>query len=134
MGIELTDEQTDLSYKIIDWYRHYGRGKPYFYYSGAAGTGKTTVIKYIIDKLELEPNEVMACAYVGKAVLVLMRHGLNASTIHSLIYTPQFVTEKEFIVDEFGNPKEIKKRKMKFVLKNQLPKELKLIICDYIYN
>lgn len=130
MGIELTDEQTDLKHKIIHWYRHYGQGKRYFYYSGAAGTGKTTVIHSIIDELGLQQNEIMACAYVGKAVLVLLRHGLNASTIHSLIYTPQFITEKETIIDEFGTPKEIKKKKMKFVLKNSLPKDLKLIVID----
>ena len=94
MGIELTDEQLDLSDNIIKWYRHYGSGKPYFYYSGAAGTGKTTVIKYVIEKLGLDNHDVMACAYVGKAVLVLMRHGLNASTIHSLIYVPRYVTER----------------------------------------
>ena len=130
MGIELTNEQLDLSECIIKWYRHYGSGKQYYYYSGAAGTGKTTVIKYVIEKLGLSNNEVMACAYVGKAVLVLMRHGLNASTIHSLIYVPQYVTEREIKFDEFGNPMEVKKRKMKFVLKRSLPSNIKLIIID----
>ena len=94
MAIELTDEQLDLKRRIIHWYRHYGQGKPYYYYSGAAGTGKTTVIHSIVEELGLKKNEYMGCAYVGKAVLVLLRHGINASTIHSLIYTPMFVTEK----------------------------------------
>ena len=130
MAIELTDEQLDLKRRIIHWYRHYGQGKPYYYYSGAAGTGKTTVIHSIVEELGLKKNEYIGCAYVGKAVLVLLRHGINASTIHSLIYTPMFVTEKTVIVDEYGDPKEVRKKKMKFVLKNSLPKELKLIIVD----
>ena len=130
MAIELTDEQKELKREIIHWYRNYPYGKPYYYYSGAAGTGKTTVIHSVIDELNLNINEVMSCAYVGKAVLVLMRHGLPASTIHSLIYRPMFKTTKEYITDEFGNPKEIKKRKMEFVLKDSLDKNIKLIIVD----
>ena len=130
MAIELTDEQKELKREIIHWYRNYPYGKPYYYYSGAAGTGKTTVIHSVIDELNLNINEVMSCAYVGKAVLVLMRHGLPASTIHSLIYRPMFKTTKEYITDEFGNPKEIKKRKMEFVLKDSLDKNIKLIVVD----
>lgn len=130
MVIELTDEQIQLKKEIIHWYKHYGNGKPYYYYSGAAGTGKTTVIHSVIEGLDLEPGEVITCAYVGKAVLVLMRHGLNASTIHSLIYAPRFETVKEYVQDEFGEVKEIKKKKMNFVLKDHLPDGLKLIVVD----
>ena len=74
MYIELTDEQKDLKRRIIHWYHNFPSGKPYFYYSGAAGTGKTTVIKTIIDELGLKRDEYIACAYVGKAVLVLLRN------------------------------------------------------------
>lgn len=130
MSIELTDEQIMLKHEIIHWFRHYGSGKLYYYYSGAAGTGKTTVIKSIIDDLDLKPEEVIACAYVGKAVLVLMRHGLNASTIHSLCYIPTIVTEKCASFDEFGNPSVKVKKKLKFVLKSKLPSTIKLIIVD----
>ena len=130
MSIELTDEQKELKRQMIYWYRHYGSGKPYFYYSGAAGTGKTTVMKSMIEDLGLESHEVMACAYVGKAVLVLMRNGLNASTIHSFAYAPKFEIEKKITFDEFGNPKETSKRKMKFSLKDCIPKHIKLIFID----
>ena len=71
LHIELTEEQKELKRKMIHWYHHYGSGKPYFYYSGAAGTGKTTVIKSMIEDLNMLSHEVIACAYVGKAVLVL---------------------------------------------------------------
>lgn len=130
MSIELTDEQKELKRKLIHWYHHYGTGKPYFYYSGAAGTGKTTVMKSMIDDLGLKDNEVIACAYVGKAVLVLMRHGLNASTIHSFAYMPRFVTENEIEFDDFGNPVKKAKKKLEFVLRPSVSKDLKLIFLD----
>lgn len=130
MGLELTNEQIALKKEIIHWYNNYGSGKPYYYYSGAAGTGKTTVIHNVIDELHLEREQYIACAYVGKAVLVLMRHGLPASTIHSLIYRPSFKKTEEIVFDSFGNPKKVKKRKMVFELKKHLNKNLKLIIVD----
>ncbi len=50
--------------------------------SGYAGTGKSTVIKHLV---ELLPNFAV-CAYTGKAANVLRSKGMDAKTIHSLIY------------------------------------------------
>lgn len=128
--IELTDEQKELKGKIIYWYRHFGSGKPYFYYSGAAGTGKTTVIKCIIDELDLNRDEYIACAYVGKAVLVLMRHGLPATTIHSFIYMPRTNVSYDIELDEWGSPHRVKKTSSSFVLRKYISKKIKLIFLD----
>lgn len=49
---------------------------------GYAGTGKTTAIKWVKQKLK----NFAVCAYTGKATNVLRNKGLHASTIHSLIY------------------------------------------------
>ena len=49
---------------------------------GRAGTGKTTVIRHLTDVLE----RFVVCAYTGKAVNVLKSKGVQAKTIHSLIY------------------------------------------------
>lgn len=57
---------------------------------GYAGTGKTTVIRQLIERLP----EYAVCAYTGKAAHVLRRKGVPASTIHSLIY--------EAVPDEHG--------------------------------
>ncbi len=130
MSIELTDEQVQLKKEMIQWYKHFGQGKPYYYYSGAAGTGKTTVIQSFIEDLGLGAEEVISCAYVGKAVLVLLRRGLNASTIHSLIYIPKITTTNEYELDEFGSPILKKKKKMEFCLKDRLSPNLKLIVVD----
>lgn len=54
---------------------------------GYAGTGKTTLIKYMMDYL----NGFGIAAYTGKAANVLRKKGLSqASTIHSMIYVPYF--------------------------------------------
>lgn len=51
---------------------------------GYAGTGKTTLVRYLKN---LHPNFAV-CAFTGKAANVLRRRGIHATTIHSLIYTP----------------------------------------------
>lgn len=53
---------------------------------GYAGTGKTTLLKYLT---QFFPS-FGVCAYTGKAANVLRKKGMRASTIHSLIYKPFF--------------------------------------------
>lgn len=121
--IILTDEQKILIQKLKSWY--FNRVKPYFAYSGAPGTGKTTVINALIDELKLKEDEFITAAYVGKAVLVLLRKGLRASTIHSLIYNvyPE-------VINPPANSTEKPKIRLKFALKDKLDPNLKLIIID----
>jgi ATP-dependent exoDNAse (exonuclease V) alpha subunit len=56
--------------------------KPRQTLGGYAGTGKTTVIRAL---KELLPT-CSVCAFTGKAASILRRKGVEASTIHSLIY------------------------------------------------
>ena len=52
-----------------------------------AGTGKSTLIKFIIDALNIDPNDVVYVAYTGKAANVLKNKGCqNAITAHKLLY------------------------------------------------
>ena len=124
--IDFTEEQTNIVKKITDWYKNSSR--QWFSYSGAAGTGKTTVIRAFIEELGLQ--RYIACAFVGKAVTVLSRQGLPASTIHSLIYHVSWIPvmdEKGLpVLNKDGNPK----MKVVFSLKNELPGDLQLIIVD----
>lgn len=130
MDFQLTDEQEVLVDRVKKWYRDYNQGithgeHPQIYcYSGKAGTGKTTVARAIIDELHLENNYV-ATAYVGKAVMRLQQTGLVAQTIHSLIYNVLFINEP---VDMGGYI--VKKKKLIFQLKEELPEWIKLIIVD----
>jgi len=126
--IELTDEQKNLAGTLCKWFK--SPYKPYYSYTGAAGTGKTTVIKEFLDTMGLENHEYMCAAYVGKAVQVLQRHGLPASTIHALIYD---VIEVIHVNDD-GTPMLTATGRLKTDLvirrKQSLQSNLKLIIVD----
>ncbi len=55
--------------------------------AGYAGTGKSTLVKFIVSALNLDPEHVCYIAYTGKASLVLKSKGCeNAMTAHKLLY------------------------------------------------
>lgn len=65
----------------------YKMGEPYTCISGYAGTGKSTLIQFIIAALGLEQEEVCYVAYTGKAAQVLKQKGCpNPITAHKLLY------------------------------------------------
>lgn len=104
--MELTDKQKQVLYQIVSGIKE---GKTQITLGGYAGTGKTTLIKYLT---KFYP-EYAVCAYTGKAGNVLRKKGIHgATTIHSRIYKPFFENGvvyfdlnpdpgcKGFIVDE----------------------------------
>lgn len=127
------EQQEKLIPILYDWYMQYISGKSdkqYFSLSGPAGSGKTTIIRYLIEYIGLGIDEVACAAYVGKAVSVLRSHGLNASTIHSLIYYPTDVPETDeegnIMHDQYGNVI----TKLKFFKKPELEYPYSLIVID----
>lgn len=65
----------------------FNNGEPYTCIAGYAGTGKSTLIKYIIAALDIPPEEVSYVAYTGKAAQVLRQKGCpNSITAHKLLY------------------------------------------------
>ena len=55
--------------------------------AGYAGTGKSTLVRYIIDALNVEEDRVCYCAFTGKAAEVLKKKGnKNVATLHRLLY------------------------------------------------
>lgn len=120
LGIVYNSGQKELISRLKKWYKDLP--SPYFSFSGPAGSGKTFVIKGLINELKLHKNEVACAAYVGKAVLVLQRHNLMASTIHSLIYTP--------VVERYEKPNGKIGYNFKFILKDKLDERIKLIVID----
>lgn len=128
MSIELTAEQIALQKELKMWWS--SQARQIYVYSGCAGTGKTTMVKLFIEAMGLEMRDVVCCALAGKAVTVLASHGLQAKTIHSLIYRPTLVDQ----LDEEGN-KVLKdngepKKKLMFVKKEALDYPYKLIVVD----
>ena len=102
--MELSSDQESAISTIIDWYNSSNRS-PYITLGGYAGTGKTTVVAELRQRLDAN-LKVCYCAYTGKATSVL-RNKLNLtksiyrddviSTIHSLIYVP--VMDGDTIID-----------------------------------
>jgi len=84
--VDLSDDQLRAMTHVLGWY--YGSDRQITRMGGLAGTGKTTLIRQIVDRVG-EPD-VAVCAYTGKAAYVLRSKGLRkARTIHSLIYQPR---------------------------------------------
>ena len=80
-SITLTDEQNRAINTFKTWFNNNKKG--YFSLLGCAGTGKSSLIPYLIDSLKLRKSQVAVCSYTGKAALVLKRKGINnAKTIH----------------------------------------------------
>lgn len=51
------------------------------------GSGKSTLVRFVIEALNLSPEEVCYVAFTGKAATVLQQKGCpNATTAHKLIY------------------------------------------------
>lgn len=62
-------------------------GEKYTVIAGYAGTGKSTLVRYIIDALDVEEDRVCHCAFTGKAAEVLKKKGnKNVATLHRLLY------------------------------------------------
>jgi exodeoxyribonuclease-5 len=53
--------------------------------TGPAGTGKTTLIREVIDGVD---GSVCVVAYTGQAARMLQKRGIPATTIHRLVYVP----------------------------------------------
>jgi exodeoxyribonuclease-5 len=80
--MQLTPEQQVAVDSFDDVYRGRVRRRSI---GGHAGTGKTTVIQAITERY----SDVLCCAPTGKAAHVLRSKGVDAVTLHSLIYIPR---------------------------------------------
>ena len=62
-------------------------GMPYTCIAGYAGSGKSTLVKFIIEALDIPPEQVCYVAFTGKAATVLQQKGCpGAITAHKLLY------------------------------------------------
>lgn len=86
MSITLTQKQLQGLKIAIQRYKD---NEKYTVISGYAGTGKSTLIKFIVQSLPgIDPDtDVVYTTYTGKAAQVLMSKGnQNAMTLHRLLY------------------------------------------------
>ena len=87
-NIKLTDSQKDVLKKILDFVNN--SNDRVFILKGYAGTGKTTLMRFLIKALNEKEKKYRLLASTGRAAKVLANlsgNPLGASTIHSLIYS-----------------------------------------------
>ena len=93
-------------------------------------THNTTLIKYFIQEIGMNINDVAFVAFMGKAAMQMGRSGLPAQTLHSLIYSCEKVCKRDnngnIVVDQKGKPV----LHIDFTLKKSLPSNIKLIVLD----
>lgn len=109
----------------------YKNKEHYTVISGYAGTGKSTLVKFIVSALpNIDPDEdVIYTSFTGKATQVLQKKGnKNVSTLHKLLFESipkpdgtffrkpvEFIPYKIVIVDECSMvPKELLQRLIKY--------------------
>jgi exodeoxyribonuclease-5 len=101
-----SDSQARAIAAIKDWFESRTREQQVFRLFGFAGSGKSTVLKFALAELGLQPHQsdrdgetcvpgVVSATFTGKAALVLRRKGTPARTIHSLIYSVIEASEEE---------------------------------------
>lgn len=121
--MKLNEGQQIAANKLIAWYNDPNK-KQVWTLAGYAGTGKSTLISYVLNELSINEDDYALCTPTGKAATVLINKGSNATTIHRLIYVPYDINET--VVDENGNT--IIKKDVGFRRRDSIDK--KLIIID----
>ena len=85
--MELTEKQKQGLEIAVERFKNKER---YTVISGYAGTGKSTLVKFIIDALYqygIKEEDIVFTSFTGKACTVLQKKGnKNVSTLHKLLY------------------------------------------------
>ena len=66
MGIELNTEQVYAIYELEHWW--HSRDSQLFQITGGPGTGKTTLVRYFIERLGLKLENVFLWGFILKLV------------------------------------------------------------------
>jgi exodeoxyribonuclease-5 len=148
----LDECQEEAKKKILQWFVNPEK-KNFFTLAGRAGTGKSTIVKSVVEHLGLKTGDVSFVTPTGKAALVLQSKGISsACTVHSLIYIPKEKKDKknmviasiDDIIQKVANGEKVssieddldasKKRnkeneKLEFIKKQSIG-DMRLIVCD----
>lgn len=98
---------------------------------GFAGSGKSTLIKFIIEALGIDGEDVAYVAFTGKAATVLKQKGCqNAITAHKLLYDARPTRDGKYIF----TPKEKLERNYQIIVVDEvsmLPKTMWNILLSH---
>lgn len=111
--MKLNTGQTEAIRKAIMWYYDMDKERNIFIINGGPGRGKTFIIRYIIDMLNLRKYQIIFATFTGKAASLIRSQGNAANTIHKSFY----------FVKENG-------KKISFIKRKKLAEYIKLIVLD----
>lgn len=113
--MQLTRKQEEGLRRAVERYR---AGEAYTCITGYAGAGKSTLVRFIIEALDVPEDLVVYATYTGKAAQVLRNKGNdNAITLHKLLYQAHANT---------------KTGKYRFEPKKTLDKPYQIIVVDEV--
>lgn len=93
--MELNKKQEEALDVILQRWR---AGQNYTVISGYAGTGKTSIVKFAIAAMHVDPEKVVYATYTGKAADVLRKKGNdNVMTLHKLLYNTHQLPNGSFV-------------------------------------
>ena len=82
--MELTRKQEEGLKIAVERHRKHEK---YTVIAGFAGTGKSTLVRFIIEALDVDNSKVCYATFTGKAAQVLLKKGnKNVVTLHKLLY------------------------------------------------
>ena len=99
------------------------------------GSGKSTLVQFIIAALNLLPEQVAYVAFTGKAATVLTQKGCpNATTAHKLLYYANRVKDGTFV---FRPRTKLENYRLKIIVVDEismLPMSMwQLLLSHHIY-
>lgn len=128
---QLTDGQRKAFEAFDNWWRHKDKErKQIFRIGGEGGSGKSWLIRFIIEHYNFTESNCYVMAYTGQATNVLRQSGIMAKTIHSTVMVPREepVFDKKTHHPIYRNG--IPLTTVKFKPLKRLPKGIKLLIVD----
>lgn len=80
----LSNKQLMGLHLAVDRYKN---KEKYTVISGYAGSGKSTLVRFIVEALDVDEDDICYATFTGKAARVLLKKGnKNVSTLHRLLY------------------------------------------------
>ncbi len=86
--VELSEDQSAAVDEILAWFHDTDDRRKSL--AGFAGTGKSTIVAELLRRMQ-QKYIIKVCAPTGKAASVLRAKGVQATTLHKLIYAPETI-------------------------------------------